>query len=116
MRRRIKARYEEQDNKDRWLVSYADFITLLFAFFVVMYSISSVNEGKYRVLSDSISSAFDPFQDGMSVQLETPLKSPIIEHGIMIDSQRPIVISSNYPGVLPVIQSNEFSQSALGGI
>ncbi len=116
MRRRIKARYEEQDNKDRWLVSYADFITLLFAFFVVMYSISSVNEGKYRVLSDSISSAFDPFQDGMSVQLETPLKSPIIEHGIMIDSQRPIVISSNYPGVLPGMQSNEFSQSALGGI
>jgi chemotaxis protein MotB len=40
------------------LVSYADFITLLFAFFVVMYSVSSVNEGKYRVLSDSLSSSF----------------------------------------------------------
>jgi chemotaxis protein MotB len=43
---------------ERWLVSYADFITLLFAFFVVMYSVSSVNEGKYRVLSDSLSSSF----------------------------------------------------------
>jgi chemotaxis protein MotB len=43
---------------DRWLVSYADFITLLFAFFVVMYALSSVNEGKYRVMSDALFSAF----------------------------------------------------------
>lgn len=40
------------------MVSYADFITLLFAFFVVMYALSTVNEGKYRVLSDSLVSAF----------------------------------------------------------
>ena len=49
---------EEHENHERWLVSYADFITLLFAFFVVMYAISQVNEGKYRVLSDTLSSAF----------------------------------------------------------
>ena len=46
------------DNLDRWLVSYADFITLLFAFFVVMYAISSVNEGKYRVFGASLIEAF----------------------------------------------------------
>lgn len=40
------------------MVSYADFITLLFAFFVVMYALSTVNEGKYRVLSDSLVNAF----------------------------------------------------------
>ena len=40
------------------MVSYADFITLLFAFFVVMYSISSVNEGKYKSLTDSLGTAF----------------------------------------------------------
>lgn len=45
-------------NHERWMVSYADFMTLLFAFFVVMYSISSVNEGKYRTLSDSLGAAF----------------------------------------------------------
>jgi chemotaxis protein MotB len=56
MRRRAHA--EEHENHERWLVSYADFITLLFAFFVVMYSLSTVNEGKYRVLSDSLVSAF----------------------------------------------------------
>jgi len=57
---RRKKRYEETVNRDRWLVSYADFITLLFAFFVVMYSISSVNEGKYRVLSNTLVGAFKP--------------------------------------------------------
>ncbi|WAW09519.1 flagellar motor protein MotD [Oxalobacter vibrioformis] len=53
-----KKREEESDNHERWLVSYADFITLLFAFFVVMYAISSVNENKYRELTQSIGSAF----------------------------------------------------------
>lgn len=53
-----KKRVEEHVNHERWLVSYADFITLLFAFFVVMYSISSVNEGKYRVLSSTLENAF----------------------------------------------------------
>jgi chemotaxis protein MotB len=51
---------EEHENHERWLVSYADFITLLFAFFVVMYSVSQLNEGKYRVLSDSLLQAFKP--------------------------------------------------------
>lgn len=53
-----KKHEEAHENHERWLVSYADFITLLFAFFVVMYAVSQVNEGKYRVLSDTLSSAF----------------------------------------------------------
>ncbi|HAF45587.1 MAG TPA: flagellar motor protein MotD [Gallionellaceae bacterium] len=48
----------EHDNHERWMVSYADFITLLFAFFVVMYGISSVNEGKYKVFGAAINKAF----------------------------------------------------------
>ncbi len=69
MRRRKKL--EDHTNHERWLVSYADFITLLFAFFVVMYAVSSVNEGKYRVLSNTLTNAFseptrstDPIQVG----------------------------------------------------
>lgn len=55
----VRKRFEEEpDNHERWLVSYADFMTLLFAFFVVMYAISSVNEGKYRILSNSLVNAF----------------------------------------------------------
>lgn len=53
-----KKKPEEHENLERWLVSYADFITLLFAFFVVMYAISQVNVAKYRVLSDSLVNAF----------------------------------------------------------
>lgn len=54
-RRRIAS---DHDNHDRWLISYADFITLLFAFFVVMYAISAVSESKYRVLANSLGDAF----------------------------------------------------------
>ncbi|MDH5358409.1 MAG: flagellar motor protein MotD [Gammaproteobacteria bacterium] len=73
---------EEHVNHERWLVSYADFITLLFAFFVVMYAISSVNEGKYRVLSDTLEAVFtertfsnDPIQVG-EIARGTGEKSP----------------------------------------
>ena len=57
-----KKKHEEHENHERWLVSYADFITLLFAFFVVMYSVSSVNEGKYRTVSDSIKNRLESSQ------------------------------------------------------
>ena len=53
-----KKHIEEHENHERWLVSYADFITLLFAFFVVMYAISQVNEGKYKILANSLINAF----------------------------------------------------------
>lgn len=72
-----KKKHEEHENHERWLVSYADFITLLFAFFVVMYSISSVNEGKYRVLSDSLISAFKAAPKSMEpIQIGKEEKSP----------------------------------------
>lgn len=62
-----RKRKQEHVNHERWIVSYADFITLLFAFFVVMYSISSVNEGKYRVLSQTLTEAFQ--ENSRSVDL-----------------------------------------------
>jgi chemotaxis protein MotB len=55
---RRKRDEDESENTDRWLISYADFVTLLFAFFVVMYAMSSVNDGKFRVLSDTMVAAF----------------------------------------------------------
>jgi len=56
---------QSNDSRDRWLISYADFITLLFAFFVVMYSISSVNEGKYKVLSETLEGVFNTRQKSL---------------------------------------------------
>jgi chemotaxis protein MotB len=54
----LRRKRVDRDNHERWLISYADFITLLFAFFVVMYAISSVNEGKYKTFGLSLDSAF----------------------------------------------------------
>lgn len=51
-------KHEEHQNHEAWAIPYGDLITLLLAFFVVMYSMSSINEDKYRVLSDSLVAAF----------------------------------------------------------
>ena len=66
-----KHKHEEHVNHEAWAIPYGDLVTLLLAFFVVMYAISSVNEGKFRVLSDSLLAAFrgtpktlDPVQVG----------------------------------------------------
>ncbi len=76
MRRRNKHRREDEQETGRWLVSYADFITLLFAFFVVMYSISQVNEVKYKVLSESLVQAFDTPQRSLDpIQVGEPTRS-----------------------------------------
>jgi chemotaxis protein MotB len=58
MSRRGRHKHEDHLNHEAWAIPYGDLITLLLAFFVVMYAISSVNEGKYRVLSDSMVAAF----------------------------------------------------------
>ncbi|MFA5985179.1 MAG: flagellar motor protein MotD [Methylococcaceae bacterium] len=87
-RRRKRQELEESGGHERWVLSYADFVTLLFAFFVVMYAISSVNEGKYKTLSESLNDAFanreqignvpEPIQVGsvpttiQPIQLENP--------------------------------------------
>jgi len=86
-----RKKHEEHENHERWLVSYADFITLLFAFFVVMYAISSVNQGKYRVLSDSLVAAFkepkksfEPIQIGEVVKSATNASIEIISRPTLI--------------------------------
>lgn len=81
--RRKKNYFDESGSHDRWLVSYADFITLLFAFFVVMYSISSVNDTKYTNLSEALDDAFsndhkvnkviDPIQIGIEPTTIKPI-------------------------------------------
>ena len=97
-----RKRQEEHENHERWLVSYADFITLLFAFFVVMYSISSVNEGKYRVLSNTLTDAFvtparslDPIQVG-----EVP-RSPVPVAGEYASSAPPDSVRSVFDKAEP---------------
>jgi chemotaxis protein MotB len=47
----------EHENHERWLVSYADFITLLFAFFVVMFATSQTDKNKAKAVEDSVNKA-----------------------------------------------------------
>ena len=53
-----RRKHPEHVNLERWLVSYADFITLLFAFFVVMYAISQADMAKFKKVAASIKAAF----------------------------------------------------------
>jgi chemotaxis protein MotB len=54
-----KKKHEEHMNHEAWAIPYGDLVTLLFALFTVMYAMSSVNEGKFRVLSDAMIAAFN---------------------------------------------------------
>jgi chemotaxis protein MotB len=96
MRSRRRNRANETANHDRWLVSYADFVTLLFAFFVVMYAISSVNESKYQEVSQSLESAFlekkpqvNVLQEAMPMQERADRLSPIkVDENWVADSRQ----------------------------
>lgn len=54
-----RKRHDEHVNHEAWAIPYADLMTLLLAFFVVMYAVSVVNEGKYRVASEALAEAFN---------------------------------------------------------
>ena len=100
-----KKLHQENENHERWLVSYADFITLLFAFFVVMYSISSVNEGKYRVLSSSMVSAFrQPKSSLEPVQIGQLVRSPLMMPDQVMD-----VSANPAPIITPMLPQNQVS-------
>jgi len=93
-----KKREEEHENHERWLVSYADFITLLFAFFVIMYAISVVNVGKFKVASESIVSSFK------NSLISTPLPATQSKH-VVIDE---VAIK---PVIKPSLISNKTSET-----
>lgn len=59
-----RKKHEEHENHERWLVSYADFITLLFAFFVVMYATSTQNVDKQKKFESSFQTEFRMFGQG----------------------------------------------------
>ncbi|KTC86398.1 OmpA family protein [Legionella brunensis] len=72
-----KKKADSHEDTHRWVVSYADFITLLFAFFVVMYAISSINVSKYKSMAQGMHSAFAKKGDKKPVVDEANPKEPI---------------------------------------
>ena len=88
---------ETTENHERWMISYADFITLMFACFVMMYSTSAVNDGDFRVLSDSIVRAFglpgvsfNPTRQGESGSQSMPLGIPMPQESAAMGLQVPL--------------------------
>lgn len=70
----------EQEQLDRWLVSYADYMTLMFALFVVLYAMSIVKEEEYSVLADSLTKMFEkPEQKETGVQGKSVLTEPVAQ-------------------------------------
>jgi chemotaxis protein MotB len=99
---------EDVNNHDRWMVSYADFITLLFAFFVVMYSISSVNEGKYKSLTHSLGTAFSNKGTLDLVQIETPFSAiqPVLLNNPAL-TFKPIPLDNPPATFKPILLENQ---------
>src|SRR5581483_3523858 len=56
---RLKPHAEGHQNLERWLLTYADMITLLTAFFLMLYSMSVVSKGKFTALATSVRSGFN---------------------------------------------------------
>ena len=104
-----RKKHEEHQNHEAWAIPYADLITLLLAFFVVMYAISSVNEGKYRVLSDSLFAAFrgsprtmEPIQVGeKQVGSGADVKTTLVEQSMIQGQPRsmlaPVPVKTGLP-------------------
>jgi len=103
-----KHKHEEHTNHEAWAIPYGDLVTLLLAFFVVMYSISSVNEGKYRVLSDSMSATFNGTPKAIQpIQIGSrPTSSPQVS---AVDSIKPTAASSE---VMPRISPSGLPERA----
>ena len=84
-----KKQYEGQETHERWLLLYTDFITLIFAFFVVMYSFSSVNEGRVRTVSESMKAALNPIVSPASTSVPFTMgQSKTVKVDPTIDSER----------------------------
>jgi chemotaxis protein MotB len=106
---RRKKKHDDHVNHEAWAIPYGDLITLLLAFFVVMYAISSVNEGKYRVLSDSLVAAFrgtpktlEPVQVGEKQSGSgADVKTTLVEQSMLAGQPRsmltPIPVDTGLP-------------------
>ncbi|MDX1654769.1 MAG: flagellar motor protein MotD [Candidatus Competibacteraceae bacterium] len=108
--RRRSRTVQEEENRERWMVSYADFITLLFALFVVMYAVSSVNEGKYRVLSESMLEVFrSPPRSMEPLQVGELARDPIREHFGRLERRSqsdPLPPLPSLRPLIPIIQAD----------
>jgi flagellar motor protein MotB len=100
---------EKPPNHERWIISYADFMTLLLATFVVMYAVSSINSSKFQEMAEAFNTAFM----GKTVEIQStgfaagqkspfnfmpsPVHVPIITRDVVPDKNLPVTAVQNQP-------------------
>src|SRR5580658_2710818 len=92
---------EKPPNHERWIISYADFVTLLLATFVVMYAVSTINSSKFQEMAESFSTAFmgrtttttdsgfAAANKGPFSYLPNPVQLPVITREVMVRDAPP---------------------------
>lgn len=103
----LKLHQEEvQLSKERWLVSYADFITLLFAFFTVLYASSTIDTKKLKEATDSVKQALGGTDGSGPVDvLEPPIQAPIV----VPKYAAPVSLASGFQEVSALVMLNELT-------
>lgn len=127
--RRRRHREEEHENVERWMVSYADFVTLLFCFFTAMYAISNVDTSKLGKFVDSMRSAFNVEEkrsnaisviEGVQifipadVDVESNVKD--ILGTLVTDSKGAIDVKRDERGVVITVADKYFFESGAAGL
>lgn len=101
MRKRYRLHLQGREHLDRWLVSYADYMTLIFALFVVLYSVAMVNKEQYRAVIDGMTQAFNqatPRSDGLlEGQGKSLLNNPVSAAPSLLEST-----ASPSPSLAPI--------------
>jgi chemotaxis protein MotB len=102
-RRKHPVHEEEHDNEERWLVSYADMMTLLFCLFMVLFAISSVNTSKFEALQQALQDAFSgKILSGGKAVMETGSQEPT----------EPAPPEPPLPAIQPLAALNNTTESA----
>jgi chemotaxis protein MotB len=95
-RRRRREEHEEHENHERWLVTYADMVTLLMVLFIVMFSMSVVDERKFNELKAGLAAGF-----GDSASVMTGSESTMEQPGVAAIAP---VRADAFPGSAPSVQ------------
>ena len=106
-RLRHRSHEEPPSMHERWLISYSDFITLLFAFFVVMYSVSQIDKDKYQALNETLNNAFTS-NNTLSTREQTAPSSVASENSGM--AALAIQLAETL-AALPIASDLQFSES-----
>jgi chemotaxis protein MotB len=89
-------------NRDRWILSYADFITLLFAFFVALYALSAKNSGDEPKLKETLHGVFDAVQKSIK---PINIGEPVIGEPKDVE----VIETKPIPAAIPTIEESHSS-------